>query len=358
MLKYFILIILIFGPKFGFFDTRLLLLPLLFFFDFQSNKIIVPILFLILYFFLKELSIYQNIDLTETLRLFKLLYVLLLIDIFSKLFNYTLKDLAIVLLIHVFFVIIMNEVEFIRDLIHNFYGFSKTFKQFRSTGLTLGYDISGFISIIAFIIWRNINIRSLYRYIILISIITSVFLTSRVSLLVLFILLLYYSRNIILNNKLISGFLFLFVLLLFKDFIFDIYSQIKVLLGFVNSDLESYGGYAVYSLETLYDQIFIWPTNLEDWFFGYKDEKVDSGYSMMIMKYGLVGFLIILNFYRKLSKMVKINKNIFVTIILLMFVLNIKNEYFLTRGITEILLLLAFLNEKNEKKENNFLTTI
>lgn len=131
-----------------------------------------------------------------------------------------------------------------------------------------------------------------------------------------------------------------------------------MLLGFVSSDLESYGGYAIYSLESLLDQIFTWPTNLKDWVFGYKEESVDSGYSMIIMKYGLVGLLIILNFYRKLSKMVKINKNIFLTIILLMFVLNIKNEYFLTRGITEILLLLAFLNEKNEKKENNFLTTL
>ena len=357
-MKYILIFILIFGPKFGFFDTRLLLLPLLVFFDFQSNKIIVPILFLILYFFLKEILLYQSIDLTESLRLFKLLYVLLLITVFSKFFDYTLKDLAVILIVHVFFVIIMNEFQFIRDLFHDIYGFSKSDKQFRSSGLTLGYDISGFIAIISFIIWRNIKIRSLYRYIILISIITSVFLTSRVSLLVLFILLLYYSRNIIINNKLISGVLFLFVLLLFKDFIFDIYSQLTVLLGFVSSDLESYGGYAIYSLESLFDQIFTWPTNLEDWVFGYKDEKVDSGYSMIIMKYGLVGFLIILNFYRKLSKMVKINKNIFLTIILLMFVLNIKNEYFLTRGITEILFLLAFLNEKNEKKENNFLTTL
>jgi hypothetical protein len=355
MLKYFILIILIFGPKFGFFDTRLLLLPLLFFFDFQSNKIIVPILFLILYFFLKELSIYQNIDLTETLRLFKLLYVLLLIDIFSKLFNYTLKDLAIVLLIHVFFVIIMNEVEFIRDLIHNFYGFSKSYKQFRSTGLTLGYDISGFISIIAFIIWRCIKIKLWQKNIILLFIIVSVFLTSRVSLIVLFILLLYYSRNIILKNKLISGLLCLVVLLLIKDFIFEAYSQFLVIFGFISTDIESYGGYAIYSLESLYDQIFTWPTNLEGWLFGYKDEKVDSGYSMIIMKYGLVGLLIILTFYLKLSKIVKFNKHIFLTIILLMFVLNFKNEYFLTRGITEILLLLAFLNEKNE---NNFLTTL
>lgn len=357
-MKYMLIFILIFGPKFGFFDTRILLLPLLFFFNFKSNKIIVPILFLILYFFLKEILLYQAIDLTESLRLFKLLYVLLLITVFSKFFDYTLKDLAVILLFHVFFVIVMNEFHFIRDLIHDIYGFSKTKKEFRSTGLTLGYDISGFIAIISFIIWRNIKIRSLYRYIILITIITSVFLTSRVSLVVLFILLLYFYRNVILNNKLISGVLILFILLLFKEFILDIYSQLIVLLGFVSTDLESFGGYAVYSLESLYDQIFIWPTNFEDWVFGYKDEKVDSGYSMIIMKYGLVGFLIILNFYWKLSKMVKIYKNIFLTIILLMFVLNIKNEYFLTRGITEILLLFAFLNEKNEKNENNFLATL
>ena len=125
-MKYILIFILIFGPKFGFFDTRLLLLPLLVFFDFQSNKIIVPILFLILYFFLKEILLYQSIDLTESLRLFKLLYVLLLITVFSKFFDYTLKDLALILLVHVFFVIIMNEFQFIRDLFHDIYGFSKS----------------------------------------------------------------------------------------------------------------------------------------------------------------------------------------------------------------------------------------
>lgn len=114
-MKYILIFILIFGPKFGFFDTRLLLLPLLVFFDFKSNKIIVPILFLTSYFFLKEILLFQSIDLTESLRLFKLLYVILLITVFSKNFDYTLKDLAVILLVHVFFVLIMTEFQFIRD---------------------------------------------------------------------------------------------------------------------------------------------------------------------------------------------------------------------------------------------------
>lgn len=357
-MKYLLIFVLIFGPKFGFFDTRLILFPLLLFFDFSINKIISIVLCLLIYLLFKDIVLFQELHFNELLRLLRLIYAVILIDIFSKNFGYSLKDIGIVLLIHVFFVILMNEFESIRNVIHSIYGFTKSTKEFRSTGLTIGYDISGFISIISFIIWRKIKIRNYYKNIILCFIFLAVLLSSRVSMFVMVILLFLYSKKIMLNNKMISLFLILIFIFFSRNYIYELYNQIKIFFGFIESDVESFGGYAVYSIESLIDQIFIWPTDIVGWLFGFTDEKVDSGYSMIIMEYGLIGLVIILSFYKKLFKMDKTHNIIFSSILILMFILNIKNEYFLTRGITEILLLLAFINGKNEKKENNFLTTV
>ena len=124
--------------------------------------------------------------------------------------------------------------------------------------------------------------------------------------------------------------------------IMDYYDLILILLGIKTTDLDTFGGYAVYSLSSLQEQIFVWPKTLKELIFGYSDKTVDSGWSMLIQNAGIMALSMVFGLYRYMYKLSGKNK-IFLLIVITAFLLNIKNSYLLSRNSFETLLILAYI---------------
>ena len=346
-MKYIALFILIFGPKYlEVFDTRLLLAPYLLFIDAkQINRLILIPFFLCVYLIFKDLIIYSNINLSECLRLIKAIYTILIIQGLIKAYSININDLYAIISIHIATIIFMALIPSFYLFIKSFVGFEKGYKPYRYFGLTLGYDIAGLITIYYILIGSFLKKTRLNS---LVAFITS-FLTSRLTMVISFIT---YSMleliQLIRRNKFLTIFIIITIMSLFKGTLKEIYDTVLVLFGVFENSSVNITGYAFYSVSDLFEQIFIWPTEYQEWLFGFKGDLKDSGYSMIIMKYGLLGLVLSIVWYLQILKSTSTrNRKLMMYMISLLLLLNIKNEYFFTRSITEIILFIALVKDEN-----------
>ena len=167
----------------------------------------------------------------------------------------------------------------------------------------------------------------------------AIIFTSRATLFI-FVLsnIIYFVRN---SNGLARG-LALSLSLLGLVYLYNTFNSWGFLLGLAEGSLESYGGYAVYSLDSLFQQIFIWPGDLQGWLFGYYGDRKDSGWSMAIAYYGIILTSMVVTVYYILYKLGRKNGLIFY-IILVTFIVNIKNDYLFTRNSFELILIISLI---------------
>lgn len=332
-----ILFILIFGPKTGWFDTRLLLIVLPFilrrwFID--KTLFLIFSLFLVYSFSIDLLNV-NRIESTEYLQYARVLLDIILVPWIVRTFRINLKHVILVLGVHLSVVLLTLISVDIKNVIDGLIGFNKSLKPLRRNGLTMGYDMSGYLLIVLFLLASQLNRKRLLSGLSLLGVI----FTSRVSILLSIIIIL--IKNILSHFYIvlaIVGFLFL---ILYEELI-EIYSLAIVVIGLKESPLESYGGYAIYSLNSLSEQIFIWPKTTREWMFGFEKRIVDSGWSMLLQNVGSLGVFLLLMMYRHIAKITH-HQKVFVFILLVTFILNFKNAYLLTRNSFELILVLAFI---------------
>jgi hypothetical protein len=291
------------------------------------------------------------------------------------------KYLIFVLLIHSIFTIFGSFNLDFQRYISLFTGYDKTIRFFRSTGLTIGYDMSGLINILGFflsIIYivynKNKLIIRLFPYIFFLS----AFLTSRVNIFLIILFTFLISLYLINKNKKIYGYflLFLFIIMLIPaiiliDITTNINLQITNLLieifpsiGNFVSSIETY--FSNYLVENIFKQQYNF-SEINNIFFGdMQNPSLDPGYTKSIYMIGIFGIILILFYYFYIIKIVKLmrktfkkNMNYFfndisifiiVSVIIILF-LNFKNLYFHTRYVDQIILICLgiLMGEKNKK---------
>ena len=223
-----------------------------------------------------------------------------------------------------------------------FSGFNKTVHYFRSPGLTIGFDTSGFISLLSIVlVFLHINrIPPLLKNLLLLTLSTSVIFSSRTSmiayLMLIFLMLLFQKKYKYPNLKdgkivllpFIPILLFLFYLLTYfftDELPFDNGIIVKIIDGSISniySQGEEYG--MQYALTNLFTFI---PVGLSpaDNFTG----KILGATGIICLFISIVYLIILFIVYIKL-------KNIIHPYIILLFLLqlifNLKNNYFFTGG--------------------------
>lgn len=230
----------------------------------------------------------------------------------------------------------------------------------RYAGLTAGYDIAGFLTLVgfflSFILFKQKK-TNVFRFL-MIFFLGSALFTSRTTsilaiLIVLFLILkgLYDSRfnfkSLILSTIIIT----IFSAVLYKYVIPTLVATIE--LGILDSFSELGNENAVlsYSKDNPFDLLknfIVLPDTLSGLVFGINQfPKSDSGYIQIINTIGVIGLLLIISFYLILSRFFKktIISKIGQFIIILTFILSIKNQYFFTRGVFELLIILFCLNQ-------------
>lgn len=120
-----------------------------------------------------------------------------------------LNCLIIILLIHSVIIIIESTIFIdLQDILRSISGFDRYPKSFRGTGLTNGYDFAGTLSIVGLMCECN---REKPRFIQVIIFVLASLLTSRVSMIVLEIVILYYILANKIKNKFLSTFFCVFL---------------------------------------------------------------------------------------------------------------------------------------------------
>ncbi len=382
-MKVFLLVIyillLIFAPKYGIFDFKLLLFPVGLIFSYKS--IIIPrfaiktILFLfILIIYYGIIAYINNSSIDELLRYFRIiLSVLLVIFLFS--FSNISKNkitiaLVIVLMINIF-IMIINLINpsfhlFIQSI---YFDNGKLLeKSNRVIGLSSGFDTSGVILLISilFLSYLYINFRTkIYLFCILISIGIS-FFVSRGTIIYLFLLILIFLFRSILKLK-FRNIMFIFsIFLIFSIIVYPFVS--KIFLSSVN--LEMFGldnqvdseiienQYARTDFLGMLESFLEFPKSTSGLIFGEAhDVQVDSGYIKSINQIGIIGTLFTLyaNWFIYFKQKQSINsffnfKFLLLLIIVLITFTNVKNQMLFTRGIFELYLILSFLYFKHFEK--------
>ena len=371
-MKYFIIILLIvFGPKFGFLDLSFFTSFFVIILNFKRlrslNKItfFFPLLLILLIITITSLSNIFSIsdfDSSIILRYFRALVGFFAAYVISS--NLTRKKLinTIQLLLILNSIIVILQILFpvLHDSMAIFTGYNKKYIPFRGFGLTNGYDIAGLFTTIGLLISIKFPIfnKKLSKLIInLIFIVSAVFISrlTTFSVLLITLWLLFNKYKLILP---ILSFVLFFTLYL--DF-FNLHTQLIHYYDLLLSvDItQSYSSSSVDLLRSM----FIIPDDTLSLFLGDGSNPfyVDIGYVKIIFMHGLVGLIVIISFYLGLYSIVRsadrvVFKNLFLWIIFLTFIFNFKNLFFFSRGIFEITMMFYFtiLIYKNENKKRIF----
>ena len=273
MMRLIILFILIFGPKIGWFDTRifLLILPLIISNWTFDKGLIGLFIFYLTGILAIDVLINYELFTQEYLRYFRVLTGIIIIPGSIKFFRVKKNHLITILSIHLFIVLATLFFPFLKNSVDVFVGFEKSLKPFRRNGLTMGYDMAGFLLFILIILTTNDRRQRVVNMLSFIG----VFFTSRVSIVLSGIF--YFFRKMVQNTYVFLA-VVLITVFVYWNKIMDYYDFILILLGIKTTDLDTFGGYAVYSLSSLQEQIFVWPKTLKELIFGYSDKRVDSGW--------------------------------------------------------------------------------
>jgi hypothetical protein len=245
----------------------------------------------------------------------------------------------------------------------------------RVTGLTAGFDIAGFITIVtavfAYVFLSN-TYKKRYLVLMILSVCMTLF-TSRGNMIYLSILFLVMLRSYMVKSTIsLKKLIFLFMIFIVAAFfmfklILPVFSQT------VNSDLFEYGkssklnfvlsSYGHTDLIKMLKSFIILPESYAGLVFGASImPQSDSGYIQTINAIGLVGLFITLAFYWQTYKNIKyFYKNIkdeitystiskvFLNTALILFLLSIiasvKNQYFFTRSVFEMFIFCSFVME-------------
>lgn len=330
-----ILFILIFGPKIGWFDTRiiLLILPLIISNWTFDKGLIGLFIFYLTGILAIDVLINNELSTQEYLRYFRVLTGIIIIPGSIKFFRVKKTHLITILSIHLFIVLVTLFFPFLKNSVDVIVGFEKSLKPFRRNGLTMGYDMAGFLLFVLIILTTNDRRQRVVNSLSYIG----VFFTSRVSIVLSYMF--YIFRKMVQNIYVFLAVVFITVFVYWNK-IMDYYDLILILLGIKTTNLDTFGGYAVYSLSSLQEQIFVWPKTLKELIFGYSAKTVDSGWSMLIQNAGILGLSMVFGLYKYMYKFSGKNK-IFLLIVFTAFLLNTKNSYLLSRNSFETLLILA-----------------
>ena len=302
---YFITLILIFSPKFGLIDLRLITIPLIILFQGYSKISLIKPLYTFSFFciFLGAYSLFifliNDNNYVDSPRYFRaLLSVLLVATLYSyNYFNYKilLYTISIVLFTHVLISWLMILFPKIQPIIYSFTGYNKGFKLLRVSGLVSGFDIAGNLALILSFI--SFHARKIYNYnffsVILFFSFFSIFFTSRTNSLLAIILAIYFLYHYVSKEKIkIKNFIFLILFLgIFSSFlylyVFPLLLQSFILnIGFeMSNSIDIYdAGYSKNNPLELLKSFIILPENLNNIIFGssYNPADSDSGYIKII----------------------------------------------------------------------------
>ena len=240
------------------------------------------------------------------------------------------------------------------NVIHDFIGFSKSHKDFRSTGLTMGYDVNGLILLITGYYLYLVRGKTLVSFVVfIVALFTSrvTIILSLLSLIVITIMKIGQRKNIARGIVLIAG---------VSIGLYSFYQSMgRFLLASVtltqSSDLIS-TSYSRTTSKGLLETLFVVPGDVITWIFGRSIfPKTDSGYLQMIFACGMLGLIMTIFYYFSLRSLalrnlkgLKFNSGkLFINLIFFFtFLLSIKNQYFFTRGIFELTVLIIMIYER------------
>ncbi|MDX2505425.1 MAG: hypothetical protein QNL62_13250 [Gammaproteobacteria bacterium] len=273
--------------------------------------------------------------------------------------------LIAVLLVNAIVIIASIFIPEIKSYLAGLYGFNKKFVALRSFGLTAGYDTAGYLCIFGAIFSFA---RAYYKTGISYSIIALVFIVAAI----------FTSRSaMMLAATLITGVCVVFVLkgrwslkvisvgYIVAGVSVAFYYVVPLILSsffFQTSDVDYTSNYAVTDLSSWYETMWILPEHTASVLLGTGKvvQTSDLGYVRMIYMIGVLGLLLVALMYiymffviKALSRSAKcgcfqidLGGRVLVfsllAILLLMYIINFKNLYFLSRGYHELIVILFF----------------
>lgn len=364
------IVIALFGPKVSFFDSRLLLIPILLIFMLKkriafSIELVVllgMLLFLISYSFGLFLLFPSNPDFLRFIRSFVSLLCLPFIVSYNTNDESALKMLIYALILHP----IVIFLSIISPSTQSFFAFifQSVSQGYRYSGLSAGYDIAGYLSTSGFLVciyyyFYNQRIKylgfAIFFYI-------SVFLTSRTSIIVILSVSLFLFGMYMLKSKLTFKNFFLsfsvLAILAITTYKFILPTFIATINIEMFEDLSEKGdseAVLTYAKTDPYEMLrnfIILPKSNLGLIFGENFFPLsDSGYIQTINGIGIFGLIISFIFYFKLfpsiSRKSKLkgdfsyHLSIALRIILIItLVLCVKNQYLFTRGTFELIILI------------------
>lgn len=222
--QYLSVVIALLGPKFGFFDSRLLLIPILLIFCMKNNmkfsKVQVVLLGIVLFLILYSIGLFllfpSNPEFLRYIRSFISLLCLPYIIGYHNNSESALKIVINVLICHPIAIYLSMVSPSVQILLANLFQFVAENRDLRYNGLTAGYDIAGYLSISGFLIclFTYYNDKKTSWLIKALFFLISVFFTSRTSIIVLLVILALFFFQFLLKSKLtFKNFLLGFVLI-------------------------------------------------------------------------------------------------------------------------------------------------
>ena len=330
-----------------FFSTIILLL------GFQSNsrvylnkyEILSIVIILFLFFYSLILTFIYGIDISIVGRYVRasISYISLLVLIKkSNLSIYEIFNIIIyVLLVHAIIVIITALNPELQNLLLFFNGFNKTIRQFRSSGLTTGFDMAGLLcnvglSLLLFV--DNPLKKHIVTFFELLLFSVACLLTSRMSMVfLLIIMILGFVYSIVIKNKINFYFCLGFLLIILIPIVFIVVFTVFKYSSFYNWLMENYYEYMI-RFENLYisynhtdnlnssinNNFNFESLSLIELIFGNgQNINQDPGYTKTIFSIGITGLFISIIFYlSNYFQILKKRKFLMINFIMLMLFIN------------------------------------
>ena len=368
----------IFGPKIGIIDLSLIgsLIAII---SLVSRKPIIPKAFIVFYAFICIFTFYNAVmflfhDSTDYYLLLRNVRVLISSFSLGLFFSnlpkskilVTLKIIVVVLSFNAIVTILQVLDPNLQILLKDIYGFTKSLRSIRAFGLTAGYDTSGYLSIIGFLLTLFFIISSQRRikWILLQLIFSiSILFTSRSSMILFSFIFLAVTFFFFLQRG--QGFKLLSVIYFAISSLAIIYFLLPIFLSTFTIFNDYFfwipsSNYFVYYARTdmteWQNSMWLFPGNIFDLIFGMSIDVPfsDVGFVKIVYMVGIIGLFIIIGLYgyilRNIWRVIKFStdKNtilinwLFIIVLLIMILINIKNLYFFTRGFHELLTILFF----------------
>ncbi len=238
-------------------------------------------------------------------------------------------------------------------------------RPYRASGLMAGFDMAGFISIIGLLLlaFNAVKIDLKAKFIFLFLLLLSCYFTSRVSMVLGLLVVGGFIFHMIKNRN--YPFFYRFVFFVFSSVLLYFYLlpiinifEVTFNLGLVDVDQELVDEIVAnharqHSDRFLWEHMLFLPNSLSGIIFGvgYNPLKSDVGYVKELFRYGLVGMLVMLSVHLFLifstlgnagATRLEVKYKYFIGFVfVLMLTLSWKNNYFFTRGIWPIFLILV-----------------